>query len=215
MPRVDSSALADPYLAVLDQALADRYLSSDELAALWSLADHLQLSRGAVLQLHVGYLQALARLALADDRVTDEELLDLARVATLLGLPDTAVQAALDSARLDRAGPVWSVEMGQAVVFTGSMPESREEWFARAAEHGFQPRSSVTKDVHLVVAADPASLSGKAKKARGYGIPVVGVDEFRSRLGYPAPTGHSRESPVRRGNSEAHLARALRHEMNR
>ncbi|MGJ7442956.1 exonuclease domain-containing protein [Aquipuribacter sp. MA13-6] len=216
MPRVDSSALADPYLAVLDVALADRYLSADELAALWSLADHLRLSRGDVLRLHSGYLQALARLAVADDLVTEEELLDLVRVSRLLGLPDSSVESALGDARFE-GGPTsaWSLEMGQAVVFTGSMPEPREQWFARAAEHGFEPRSTVTKDVTLVVAADPASLSGKAKKARGYGIPVVGIDEFRAWLGYPPPSEHVNESPVRRGNQEEYLARAIRSDLRR
>ena len=38
----------------------------------------------------------------------------------------------------------------------------------------------------LVVAADPDSLSGKARKARDYGIPVVTEDGFeRIRGGMP------------------------------
>jgi DNA polymerase-3 subunit epsilon len=32
----------------------------------------------------------------------------------------------------------------------------------------------VTKKVALLVAADPDSLSGKAREARDYGIPIVG-----------------------------------------
>ena len=35
------------------------------------------------------------------------------------------------------------------------------------------PRSALTKEVQLVVAADPDSLSGKARKAADYGIPIV------------------------------------------
>jgi DNA polymerase-3 subunit epsilon len=34
-----------------------------------------------------------------------------------------------------------------------------------------------------LVAADPDSLSGKAKKARGYGIPVVGESYLAKLLG--------------------------------
>jgi len=48
-----------------------------------------------------------------------------------------------------------------------------EEQLARA---GFTPHRAVTKKVALLVAADPDSLSGKAKKARDYGIPIVGED---------------------------------------
>lgn len=74
---------------------------------------------------------------------------------------------------------------GDMVVFTGTMPESRDEWERRAVAHGFVPRPAVTKKVKLVVAADPDSLSTKAKRARGYGIPIVDVDRFRTALGYP------------------------------
>lgn len=34
----------------------------------------------------------------------------------------------------------------------------------------------MTKKVKVLVAADPDSLSGKARKARDYGIPVVGEE---------------------------------------
>lgn len=71
---------------------------------------------------------------------------------------------------------------GDMVVFTGTMPESRDEWEQRVVEHGFVPWSAVTKRVKLVVAADPDSLSNKAKKARQYGIPIVDVDRFRAAL---------------------------------
>lgn len=40
----------------------------------------------------------------------------------------------------------------------------------------------MTKKVTLVVAADPDSLSGKAKKARDYGIPIVSEDGLRRLL---------------------------------
>ena len=35
------------------------------------------------------------------------------------------------------------------------------------------PWDAVTRKVKLVAAADPDSLSGKARKARDYGIPIV------------------------------------------
>ncbi|MEF2254696.1 BRCT domain-containing protein [Microbacterium schleiferi] len=41
----------------------------------------------------------------------------------------------------------------------------------------------MTKKVRLVVAADPDSLSGKAPKARDYGIPIVGEEWLLANLG--------------------------------
>ena len=41
------------------------------------------------------------------------------------------------------------------------------------------PVESVTRAAcDLVVAADPSSSSGKARKARDYAIPVISVDDF-------------------------------------
>jgi len=40
----------------------------------------------------------------------------------------------------------------------------------------------VTKKVKLVVTADPDSLSGKARKAADYGIPIVTEEAFAAML---------------------------------
>jgi DNA polymerase-3 subunit epsilon len=71
---------------------------------------------------------------------------------------------------------------GDGVVFTGQMARPREEWVALAAAAGLVSRPNVTKQVALVVAADPDSLSGKARKADQYGIPIVTEDAFAVML---------------------------------
>ena len=185
MPRVDSSDLADPYLAVLDQALSDRYLSSDESAALLALATSLGLTSDDVRALHNDYLYALARVALSDSELSKEEAADLEQVSTILGLPKGTADAAV-SAAARTAGPVRElpIKPGDMIVFTGDMAEPRELWIQRATHHGFVPHPRVTKKVKLVVAADVDSLSSKARRARGYNIPIMRVDEFRKALGY-------------------------------
>lgn len=56
---------------------------------------------------------------------------------------------------------------------------SRETLETIAKNAGHMPVSSVTKKTcDLLVAADKSSLSGKAKKARDYGIPVISVSEY-------------------------------------
>jgi DNA polymerase-3 subunit epsilon len=50
---------------------------------------------------------------------------------------------------------------------------------AMAAASGLQPVSGVSrKSCDLLVAADVASSSGKAKRARDLGIPVISAGEF-------------------------------------
>lgn len=214
MPRVDESELADPYLAVLDQALADRYLSEDEDAALAALAVSLGLADADVMRLHHGYLDALARVALADRHLSDDELTDLERVAEILGLPPDAASKALDRARspagLDVTKGGLPLDPGDLIVFTGDMQEPREVWMQRAADHGYVAHPSVTKKVRLVVAADPDSLSGKAKKARGYNIPIIGIDEFSRALGYNTPDDDQRQSWPNWSQDERAWAEVLR-----
>ena len=72
--------------------------------------------------------------------------------------------------------PEATVELvaGDYIVLTGDMLRPRDEWHGELQTRGFVPWAAVTKKVKLVAAADPDSLSGKARKARDYGIPIVG-----------------------------------------
>ena len=63
---------------------------------------------------------------------------------------------------------------GDVVVLTGVMNEPRDRLEQRLNEAGFIVEPAVTKRTALLVAADLDSLSGKARKAREYGIPIVG-----------------------------------------
>ena len=53
------------------------------------------------------------------------------------------------------------------------MTPSRDVWQAELSGLGFVPWAASTKNVKLVVAADPDSLSGKARKALDYGSATV------------------------------------------
>lgn len=68
---------------------------------------------------------------------------------------------------------------GQNVVFTGF----RDKALAAEVEaNGGKVASGVSKKVTMLVAANPNSNSGKVKKARDYGIEVVGLDDFKQLL---------------------------------
>lgn len=57
------------------------------------------------------------------------------------------------------------------------MNRERDEWVSTICAAGLAS-GGVTKSTRLLVAADPDSKSGKAAKARQYGIPVVGEATF-------------------------------------
>lgn len=62
------------------------------------------------------------------------------------------------------------------------MSKPRPQIAEELAEAGFVVKSGVSKKLDRLVAADPDSLSGKARKARDYGIPVVGEEYVWSHL---------------------------------
>ena len=68
------------------------------------------------------------------------------------------------------------------------MEPPRWEWEEEARAAGLGVGENVTKKTRLLIAADPDSMSGKAKKARQYGIPIVHPTAYRTMLiGLAAP----------------------------
>jgi len=186
LPPVTGPAEHNEYLALLDRVLIDRVLSVRETDELVRMAATLGLDRPTATRLNNDYLLALARAALADGHLDEAEYQDLVVVAELLGLGDQAVRPALDQAwdempkraTDDRpsavpAAPAFHLTEGDVVVFTGEMSRPRDELEQIATNAGLVPHPNVTKKVTVVVAADPDSLSGKARKAADYGIPII------------------------------------------
>ncbi|MBD7998219.1 exonuclease domain-containing protein [Oerskovia gallyi] len=281
LDRVPFPPQADDYLALLDLALLDRYVSFTERGALLAAAEEAGLSRAQVESLHHGYLDALARVALLDGVLSDAEVADLHEVAGQLGLDADDVAAAVGRAGRgvgvdvvdggarpgapptvlagvpdagahpgaeascavglgggDGAGasggraaapagvgetavtcaapaegasatvvvvsdvngamtieptvgavatvadrPRFALAHGDEIVLTGAMTLPREDWEREARAAGLAPWPNVTKRTRVVIAADPDSLSGKARTARRYGIPVVSERVFEELLG--------------------------------
>lgn len=246
LDRVPFPPQADDYLALLDLALLDRYVSFTERGALLAAAEEAGLSRAQVESLHHGYLDALARVALLDGVLSDAEVADLHEVAGQLGLDaddvaaavaraasgptlgtlpdggarpgaeasgavgpgagrgaadadggptgavDTVVAVAATPAVVVAATPAvatvadrprFALGRGDEIVLTGAMTRAREDWEREARAAGLAPWPNVTKRTRVVIAADPDSLSGKARTARRYGIPVVSERVFEELLG--------------------------------
>ena len=194
IPRTGVPAV-DAYLAMLDAALLDRDVSATEADALIDLAYELGLHRAEVVDAHYGYLRVIARAAWADGVASEEELGNLQEVAQLLGVDDESVNQLLEAESV-RAGEdaetaVSSLvnvdglvlQAGTSIVLTGTMGLDRATWTQQAEVAGLVVGPNVTKKTQLVVAADPDTFSGKAKKARLYGVPVVSEAAFAEALG--------------------------------
>ncbi|WP_253867835.1 exonuclease domain-containing protein [Promicromonospora umidemergens] len=188
----------EEYLELVDRTLLDRYISAREHDQLAQFCSQLGIGRDEVDQLHREYLAGLAAVAWADGVLTPAEVADLRSVATLLEVSAADTQLLLqppapktpavtgsgaDDGSGTGASSRFALRPGDLVVFTGAMDEPRDVWERRAGAAGLLPRPAVTKKVRVVVAADPDSMSGKARKAESYGIPVISESGFGRLLG--------------------------------
>lgn len=195
LPDVAGPAEYVDYLALLDRCLLDGTLSAHETHSLVRLAADLGLSPGVTATLHREYFAALTSLAWSDGILTAAELADLVSVGTLLSQPTATIVAALDETRhrgtaavaAPLLGAAFTLSPGDLVVLTGEMGRTRRAWEQELREHGLVPWSGVTRRVKLLVAADVQSRSGKARKARDYGIPIVDEDTLARLAGAVGP----------------------------
>lgn len=191
-PIAPATFEATEYLALLDRALRDRVLEPREIDELVACAERLDIDRASVQSLHRDYFTALTRVAWEDGILTEDEIDELLAVAELLELPTPVIERALDPHRATRilfeprTRPIplaqFALAPGDVVVLTGEMRRPRAAWEAELRAAGLVVDSAVTRRTRLLVAADPDSLSGKARKARDYDVLIVSEPTLESLL---------------------------------
>ncbi|WP_062460809.1 exonuclease domain-containing protein [Demequina soli] len=166
------------YLDLLERVLLDRKITASEKASLDSEAARHDLSGADRERLHRTYMLGIVDVACDDDVLTADERAHIVQMANLLGLADLEVEALLAHATSKVSTVAASLDLapGALVVFTGHSAADKSHLTATAEARGLVIWPGVKKGVAAVIAKDPGSNSGKAKKARDLGIPVVGAD---------------------------------------
>ena len=177
-PTSDEKFVA--YLLLLNMAMQDLVISKEEEAELNHWAEDLGVSSTQVKTLHQGYLDSFIQAALRDGVITLQEREMIELVAKALHLPveipdlPQLIQANEDNLSVGKR----VCFTGEAFGFSGSSIQ-RSDLEALAAKVGLNPVKDVTKKgCDILVAADEATMSGKAKKAKEWGIPVISVEKF-------------------------------------
>ena len=166
------------YLDALDWVLDDGVIDRTERAELGDLARGWGISSEGQHEAHCQYVDCMVEAAQRDGFVTRAEHDILIRIATQLGVDTTTIPGP------DTRNAAVEPFPGMRICFTGQAVVGRRAWKrpdleVLARENGWVPVRSVTKrNCDVLVAADTSSMSGKAKKARAYGKPVVSVAEF-------------------------------------
>ena len=195
MPQPAVPIGADPdavlsYAALLDRVLEDRRLTAEEVEALAELAVSWGLTIETLAKIHDAYFNGLISLAMADGVLTDIERDDLADVARLLGVPDLAgafqswnAAPTLVAGRVAEFHGLSVCFTGESVCSIGGEPMDRAIQERLARDVGMVTLDNVTKKLDILVLADAASKSGKARKAEEYGIRKMAERSFWSALG--------------------------------
>lgn len=170
----------DRYRQLLRGALLDGHLSHSEIEQLVATADELGMHREEVHDIHVDYLRQLAVEAWSDGVVTDEERTHLHTIAQQLAVDPAAVDDLLAEplfGDVEYAG----LNPGDRVCFTGALALDRNTWEQRSRAVGLTV-GGVTRSTVVVVAANPDTMSGKARHARKYGVPIIDEATFARML---------------------------------
>jgi len=172
------------YLDLLDWALDDLTLSVEQQQRLKAMAQELALTQQEVVRCHEQYFRAVVVSAQKDGMITAEEHEAIRCVASALGIPENRVPEVTHPCSGSLEMPV-----GGVVCFTGSFVDeagsklSKSDFADKAKKRGYEVVGSVTKTgCGFVVAVDPSSSSGKAKRARELGKPVIAADQFLRHL---------------------------------
>jgi DNA polymerase-3 subunit epsilon len=189
----------DDYFALLDRVLEDRRVTPGETDALFELAENLGISREQAVRAHDQYMRDLIHAALADDMITKHEQEDLEGVRRLLSISGNKFEELFSEVRKERetesiakplTGSLQDEIEGKTICFTGSLrcqikgaKASRALAQKLAEEKGMIVKKGVTKVLGFLVAADPDSMSGKAKKASEYGVRIIAEPVFWRMMG--------------------------------
>ena len=173
------------YRYALNYALDDGVIDREEQHKLSVLASELGLTpedERAIRELHLASVIASAEY---DGVFSSIERDYIARLASTLGIDYEDLPKVTELNNTD------TLEVGMHICFTGTVcingeVISRVRLEKRAVLAGLNPVSNVTKKgCDILVTADVASQSGKARKARSYKKPILSVEEFLLQLRDP------------------------------
>lgn len=185
------------YRGLLWRVLEDGLMEESEEKALVDVAEHWGLSLSRIKKIHLDYLLELSKAIWADCQITEAEKREIKLSARLLGFKQLSDEQIYKLFHLSENPMV--VEMaqtsnenmsGKSVCFTGECSCSvggqlmtREQSEQIAISKELVVKSSVTKKLDMLIVSDPNSQSGKAKKARQYGIRIIHEPVFWRLIG--------------------------------
>ena len=169
----DRGTAVQQYLDMLDWVLDDGVIDQQERSDMRALARDLGISEQEQREAHRAYLECIIEAATRDTVFSAAERALILRMADHLSVDDVEIPTATPLASAD------SITQGSRVCFTGGTAGTKEILGDIAQLAGLQVVQNVTKKgCDVLVAADKATASGKAKNARKWDIPILSKEAF-------------------------------------
>jgi DNA polymerase-3 subunit epsilon len=157
------------YVDALSRALSDGVVTDAEVQGLLDVAKFVGLGISDLKNVHQQYFEELFTLVWADGLLTEAEISLLREAGRVLGVSEIDVEQAIHTKSGNLKRPLTE---GALVCLTGSMNPDKSTIANLLANFGILTTDGVSKKTTAVIAADSDSMSGKANKARQYGIPI-------------------------------------------
>ena len=171
------------YLCVLDWILDDGIIDPAEQQELDRVAIELGIPARVREKAHRDCFDSIVTAARRDGVIPLAERDLIAGVAGQLRIRDAEIPVVTAAVAAE------GIPVGGRICFTGSVvigseAMDREKLHAIARRAGFRCVSNVSKSgCDFVVAGDTSSMSGKAKSARTWGVPIISASYFLERFG--------------------------------
>lgn len=198
--------IADKYLELVADALADGRLTGDEAKALGRMAGHAGLGSKQVADLNLRFLEGMKAAALEDGHVTADEARQLAAASKNLGAPtffdDLNLETLTQKPRQPDRAPKQPAGrlVGQRILFCGGGAALHALAEAAVAE-GALAASYVTASVALAVSGEGADQDPRLARAATAGVQIVGPDAAWSLLGLTPQRSDAEQTPVEPGTA--------------
>ena len=184
------------YLNLLDEILEDRLITEDEYKEIEKFSQDFHIPSSKMIKIHEEYFRRLTRFYLSDKVLSEFELTDLNKVSDLLQIGEDKKELIIELEKAELSLDIANSSvnhnsyLGKSVCFTGQLISkingqliTRELAHILAMENGLIIKKGVTKELDMLIVADPNTQSGKAKKAKSYGIRIVAETVFWNQLG--------------------------------
>ena len=162
------------YLDMLDWVLDDGVIDAREHSEIKWLARDLKISDEERVDAHRAYLDCIISAAQRDGFISAAEHELILRIARQLDVESPTIP------EMTSVPVVNSIPDGSRVCFTGTANKALLESIAERA--GFKPvRTFSKKGCDVLIAADVATSSSKARNARKWGISIISAEDFVDR----------------------------------